>query len=71
MDIIKKISNDMLSEKEIMILLLIENTGKDYRTIGDWLGISHENVRMTYNKAKNKFEKFAEHGMLSTDLKKK
>lgn len=69
MDIIKKITNDMLTEKEIIIYLLVTNTGQDFRTIGEWIGISHENVRGTYNKAKKKFERFAEHNMLSTDIK--
>lgn len=59
----------MLTEREVIIYKLVESTGADYRTIADWLDLSHENVRKTYARAKQKLEKFGEMGMFSTTIK--
>lgn len=69
MDTIKKLTDPMLTEREIIIFMLVENTGQDYRTIGNWLNLSHENIRKTYERAKDKINKFGEMGLFSTAVK--
>ena len=70
-DTIKKLTDPMLTEREVIIFMLVENTGQDYRTIGAWLNLSHENIRKTYERAKTKMDVFANAGMFSTEVKPK
>lgn len=69
MDTIKQLTAPMLTEREVIIFMLVQNTGQDYRTIGNWLNLSHENIRKTYERAKVKMDKFAEQGYFSTAIK--
>lgn len=69
MDTIKKLTDPMLTEREVIIFMLVENTGQDYRTIGSWLNLSHENIRKTYERAKVKMNTFGEMGLFSTTIK--
>lgn len=54
MDQINTIMRTQLSEREVMIYLLVENGKFTYRQLGDLLGVSHTNIRKTYDKAKEK-----------------
>jgi DNA-binding NarL/FixJ family response regulator len=68
MDNIKQLMSNMLTEREIMIFMLIES-GMSYRDLAERIMVSHENVRNTYDRAKEKMNKFAEAGFFSTDIK--
>lgn len=59
-----------LSEREIMIYLLVEQSKLSNRKIAEALGISHENVRKAHNNASAKMKFFADAGLFSTQLKK-
>ena len=69
MDNIKQLTKHNLTETEVIIFFLVENSGANFRTLGDWLQLSHENVRKTYERAKKKMDKLAEAGFFSTDIK--
>lgn len=56
MDQINSLMRTQLSEREVMIYLLIQNGKFTYRALGDLLGVSHTNIRKTYDKAKKKME---------------
>lgn len=56
MDQINTIMRTQLSEREVMIYLLVQNGKFTYRALGDLLGVSHTNIRKTYDKAKAKIE---------------
>jgi len=71
MDHIKILMETQLSEKELIIFLLVENGGMSYRTIADILMTNHTNIRRTYESAKDKMNRFAEAGMFSTTVQKK
>jgi DNA-directed RNA polymerase specialized sigma24 family protein len=68
MDNIKQLMSNMLTEREIMIFMLIES-GMSYRDLADRILVSHENVRNTYDRAKAKMSKFGDAGFFSTDIK--
>jgi len=69
MDQITLLLKSQLSEREIIILLLIES-GMGYRDLAKRLGVSHYYIGQTYEKAKFKMNKLAEAGMFSTEVKK-
>lgn len=66
MDQINAIMRTQLSEREVMIFLLVMNGGFTYRQLGDILGVSHTNIRKTYDKAKAKMDKAGELGYFQT-----
>lgn len=68
MDNIKKLTSTMLTEREIIIYLLVDS-GLSYRDLGKRLGLSYENIRNTYESSKEKMDKFAEAGFFSTAVK--
>lgn len=53
MDKYKTLLDQQLSEREVMIYLLISN-GMSYRDLADKLGMSHGWVQQTFEKAKDK-----------------
>lgn len=65
-DNIKDIMSKQLSEKEVMIYLLVEN-GMAYRDVAALpFGISHETARTIYEAAKEKFDAQADAGLFTT-----
>lgn len=69
MDNIKLLMSNMLTEREIMIFMLI-TSGMSQRDLATRLQLSHENVRKTYQGAKVKIDKFAEAGFFSSPVEK-
>lgn len=67
MDQINAIMRTQLSEREVIIFLIVQS-GKfaNYRELGDVLGVSHETVRKIYTSAKAKIEKAGESGYFQT-----
>jgi DNA-binding CsgD family transcriptional regulator len=68
MDNIKQLLSNMLTERELIIFLLVESN-MSTRDLAGRLGVSHENIRTTHKNAKAKMEKFADAGFFSTDIK--
>ena len=56
MDQIKKVVETQLSDKELMIFLLVKS-GMSYRDLGERLITSHSNILRTYEKAERKLKK--------------
>lgn len=65
----KQILKQQLTEKEVIIYLIVNNSDHTYREIGSWLGVSHEHIARVYNAAADKIKFFADHGKLQTTLK--
>lgn len=61
--------NLQLSEKEVIIFLLIES-GMSYRDLGNRLGLSYETVSNIYKSAAQKMEFYADSGKFQTELAK-
>lgn len=70
-DHIKILMETQLTEKELIIFLLVENGGMSYRTIAEMLLTNHTNIRRAYESAKDKMNRFADAGLLSTPIQKK
>lgn len=70
MDNIKLLMSNMLTEREIMIFMLI-SSGMSQRDLATRLQLSHENVRKTYKDAQSKIDRFAEAGFFSSPVDKK
>lgn len=68
LDTIKALTSPTLTEREVIIYLLIES-GMTSRDLANRLGISHESVRGTHKDAKAKIDKLSEAGMYSSDIK--
>lgn len=66
MDQINAILKTQLSEREVMIFLLVENSGLSNRKLAVALGISHESVRKTHEMAKAKMLKAGDAGYFQT-----
>lgn len=63
---LKTLTENMLSDKEAMVYLLVTSGNKeDFRAVGEQLGMSHEGARKLYERAKNKVKKFEEAGILN------
>lgn len=69
MDGMNQILKQQLSEREVIIYLIVSNSNHTLREIGQWLGVSHDTVRTTYNSAAEKIKFFADNGKLQTELK--
>jgi DNA-binding CsgD family transcriptional regulator len=71
MDQINAIMRTQLSEREVIIFLIVQS-GKfaNYRELGDVLGVSHETVRKIYTSAKEKIEKAGAAGYFQTTVDK-
>lgn len=69
MDSIKKLMGNMLTEREIIIFLLVDS-GMSYRDLGSRLGISYGTIKNTYEDAKVKIDKFAQAGFFSSPVEK-
>lgn len=67
MDQIKILMDTQLSERELMIFLLVEN-GMSYRELAKHLLTNHTNIRRAHEAAKEKINKFAEAGLFSTPV---
>lgn len=67
MDSIKTIISQQLTEKELIIFLLIES-GMSQRDLAGRLGLSHTNVGHTYDIASSKMKRQAEAGFFQTNL---
>jgi len=71
MDQINAIMRTQLNEREVMIFLLVSNGKFTYRELGDILGVSHTNIRKTFDKAKAKMERAGELGYFQTKVEGK
>lgn len=60
---LRSLTEKMLTEREAIIYLLVSNSNTDYRTVAGNIGMSHENVRLIYERAKKKVDKFTEMGL--------
>lgn len=69
MENIERLTKSMLSEREIIILLLVDS-GMSFNDLGPRLVCSPSSVKRTYDKAKKKMNLLAEAGLLSTEIKK-
>lgn len=69
MDQIKVLMDTQLSERELIIFLLVENGGLSYRELAKHLLTNHTNVRRAHESAKLKMDKMANAGMFSTEVK--
>lgn len=69
MDQISVLTKSQLTEREVIIFLLVES-GMSYRDLAKRLLTNHSNILRTYETAKDKMNKLAEAGMLSTAVKK-
>lgn len=67
MDGYSKILKLQLSEREIIIYLLVES-GMNYRDLGERLGVSHQQISRIYKSASDKLKFYADHGKLQTQL---
>lgn len=68
MDQITMLMSGQLTEREVMIYLLIENTEMTNRELGFILGVSYEKIRQAHKSATRKITKLAAAGMYQTDL---
>jgi DNA-binding CsgD family transcriptional regulator len=68
MDHIKLLTDHQLSEREIIIFLLVKS-GLGYRDIGKRLLIDHTQIARIYHKAEGKISRFSEAGFYSTPVK--
>lgn len=71
MDQINKIMKTQLSRDEVMIYLLVENSGLSAAGVADSLGLSREHIRLAHKAAKKKMDKFAEMGLFKTPIGEK
>ena len=69
MDQVKTLMETQLSERELIIYLLVESGNLSYRDLAKHLLTNHTNVRRTYESAKLKMDKMANAGMFSTPVK--
>jgi len=69
MDSIRKLMSNMLTEREIIIFLLIDS-GMSYRDLATRLGVSHGTIQNTYELAKQKLDRFAQAGFFSSPVEK-
>jgi ATP/maltotriose-dependent transcriptional regulator MalT len=70
MDTINQIVSTQLSEREVIIYLLIES-GMSYRNLGERLGLSHTHIVNIYEKANKKMRRMAEAGAFQSQLSHK
>lgn len=68
MDTISLLMNHQLTERDVILYLLVENSGLSNRKIGEALGISHTSVASTHKAAKSKLAKQADAGFFQTKL---
>jgi DNA-directed RNA polymerase specialized sigma subunit len=63
---LKKLTEKMLTEKEALVYLAVENRKPEdtLRTIGEQLGMSHMTVSNIYEKAKKKVKELEKLGVL-------
>mgnify|MGYP006136718949 CR=1 FL=1 len=71
MDQVKLLMETQLSERELIIFLLIENGNLSYRELAKHLMTNHTNIRRAHESAKEKMNTFAEAGLFSTPIEKK
>lgn len=69
MDTISLLMSHQLNEREVIIYLLVENSGLSNRKISEALGVSHTYVATTHKVAKSKLDKQAEAGFFQTVIK--
>lgn len=69
MDQIKILMETQLTERELIIFLLVES-GMSYRDLGKRLMTNHSNILRAYENAKLKMDKMASGGMFSTAINK-
>jgi len=69
MDQIKILMETQLTERELIIFLLVES-GMSYRDLGKRLMTNHSNILRAYENAKSKMDKMADGGMFSTAINK-
>lgn len=69
LDNVSIIMSTQLTEKEVLVYLLVMN-GWTYRKIAELpFGISYDTARKLYDKAKPKMDRLAELGLFSTEVK--
>lgn len=67
MDQIKILMETQLTERELLIFLLVES-GMSYRDLGKRLMTNHSNILRTYESARAKMDKMANAGLFSTKV---
>lgn len=70
MDQITLLLKSQLTEREIIILLLVES-GMGHRDLARRLGVSHYYIGITFTAAKAKMDKLAKAGLFSTAVEQK
>lgn len=69
MDNIRLLTESSLSEREIIIFFLIENGNMTQRDIANMLLTNQMSISRDYNAAREKIDKMAKAGLLSTPVK--
>jgi hypothetical protein len=67
MDGLKRIMDLQLSEKEVMVYMLVQS-GMTYRDLGERLGMSHQAIANIYKSGEKKLIFLAENNLLQTQL---
>ncbi|CAB4182581.1 hypothetical protein UFOVP1439_30 [uncultured Caudovirales phage] len=69
MDQLEQLIASQLTEKEVILILLVES-GMTHREIGDRLMVHYSSIHRAYKKGKAKMDRLAEAGIFSTPVKK-
>lgn len=68
MDQIEQLMGSQLTEKEVILILLVES-GMTYREIGEKLMVHPSTLQRAYKKGRAKMDRQAEAGLFSTPVK--